>query len=52
LRVVDERASWRVVYRVDDDAIVIAGVFSKKTRTTPRPMLDARRRRLCDYDAL
>ena len=51
LRIVDERATWRIVYRVDDDAIVIAEVFSKKTPATPRFVLDACRRRLRAYDA-
>lgn len=35
LRVVDAGVSWRIVYRTDPDAIVIADVFSKKTRATP-----------------
>ena len=52
LRVVDEGATWRIVYRVDPDAVVVAEVFSKKTRTTPRRMLDTCRRRLRAYDAL
>jgi len=51
LRIVDERATWRIVYRVDDDAIVIAEVFSKKTPATPRFVLDVCRRRLRAYDA-
>ncbi len=51
LRIVDERATWRIVYRVDDDAIVIAEVFSKKTQATPRFVLDACRRRLRAYNA-
>ena len=48
----DEQATWRIVYRVDADAIVIAEVFSKKTRATPRAVLDACRRRLRSYDAI
>jgi phage-related protein len=51
LRIVDERATWRIVYRVDDDAIVIAEVFSKKTQATPRFVLDTCRRRLRAYCA-
>ena len=51
LRIADERATWRIVYRADDDAIVIAAVFSKKTQATPRFVLDACRRRLRAYDA-
>ena len=51
LRVVDERATWRIVYRVDADAIVVE-VFSKKTQATPRSVLDACRHRLRVYDAI
>lgn len=36
LRVKDEKAEWRIVYRVDSDAILIMEIFSKKTRTTPK----------------
>ena len=35
LRVNDEDNTWRVIYRIDSDAIVIAEVFSKKTEQTP-----------------
>src|SRR5687768_6602651 len=31
LRVRDVGHQWRVIYRIDDDAIVIAEVFAKKT---------------------
>jgi phage-related protein len=50
LRVTDERDSWRIIYRVDADAIVIVEVFSKKTSQTPQPILEACRRRLKEYD--
>jgi phage-related protein len=50
LRVVDERVTWRIVYRVDADAIVIVEVFAKKSQATPRSVLDACRRRLRAYD--
>src|SRR3990172_3729356 len=36
LRVKDERAEWRIVYRIDPDAVLVLEVFSKKTRATPR----------------
>lgn len=36
LRVDDAGATWRIVYRIDADAIVIAEVFSKKSRATPQ----------------
>jgi phage-related protein len=50
LRVVDAGMTWRIVYRVDSDAIVIAAVFAKKTSKTPAAVLDACRRRLKEYD--
>lgn len=50
LRVPDEGATWRLLYRTDPDAIVIAAVFSKKTRTTPKTVLDTGRRRFQAYD--
>jgi phage-related protein len=51
LRIVDERVDWRIVYRVDSDAIVIVEVFEKKTRKTPQSVIDVCRRRLVEYDA-
>ena len=36
LRVNGSGGSWRLVYRVDADAIVIAEVFAKKPRKRPR----------------
>ncbi len=50
LRVVDEGVTWRIIYRIDADAIVIAEVFAKKTVQTPAAMLEACRRRLKEYD--
>jgi phage-related protein len=51
LRVNDESATWRLVYRVDPDAIVILEVFSKKTATTPQAVIEAAKSRLKRYDA-
>jgi phage-related protein len=51
LRVRDEDRNWRIVYRIDDDAIVIADVFPKTTRQTPKRVIDACRRRLKKYDS-
>jgi phage-related protein len=50
LRINDERADWRIIYRIDSDAIVIVAVFSKKSRTTPKAVIDACKKRLRDYD--
>lgn len=51
LRIIDEAATWRVIYRIDQDAIVIAEVFAKKTTKTPKSIVDACKKRLKDYDA-
>jgi len=50
LRVRDVGAAWRIMYRIDDDAIVIADVFSKKTTKTPPAVIAACGRRLKEYD--
>jgi phage-related protein len=36
LRVPDEANTWRIVYRIDSSAIVIAEVFAKKTQRRRR----------------
>jgi phage-related protein len=51
LRIVDERVSWRIVYRIDPDAIVIWEVFGKKTNRTPVQMIEVCKRRLKDYES-
>lgn len=49
LRVNDRFTTWRVVYRIDDDAILILDVFEKRTAKTPQSVVDACRRRLSGY---
>ena len=52
LRVRDARHDWRIVCRVDPDAIVILDVFAKTTRRTPDRVIEDCRRRLKIYDGL
>lgn len=52
LRITDEKANWRVIYRIDSDAIVIVDVFQKKTRKTPEPVIAICKRRLREYDGI
>lgn len=52
LRIVDDHATWRVIYRIDQDAVVIVEVFAKKTRTTPGYVIENCRRRLKAYDSV
>jgi phage-related protein len=51
LRLRDGGGIWRLIYRIDADAIVILDVFQKKTPKTPQRVLDACRQRLRDYEA-
>lgn len=51
LRINDAGATWRIVVRLDADAVVIAEVFSKKTQRTPDTVIDTCRRRLREYDS-
>lgn len=50
LRINDEDKTWRVIYRIDDDAIIILEVFAKKTNTTAKKIIDICKERLRGYD--
>jgi len=50
LRITDERTTWRIIHRIDSDAIVILEVFSKKSRITPKAVIDVCKQRLRDYE--
>ncbi len=39
LRIPEEDVTWRIFYRIDEDAIVILGVLKKKTRVTPQTVI-------------
>ncbi len=52
LRINDETQTWRIVYRIDEDAIVIAEVFSKKSNETPPAVIKVCKARLAQYDAI
>jgi len=49
LRINDGDHSWRLVYFVERDAVVILDVFSKKTQTTPQGTIETCRKRLKQY---
>ena len=52
LRIVDVNTTWRIIYRADVDAVLIAEVFAKKTQATPKSVIAVCKRRLREYDAL
>lgn len=50
LRISDASTSWRIVYRLDPDAVAVLAVFEKKTRRTPFHVIHACRLRLQRYE--
>src|SRR5215210_6765886 len=52
LRVDDGDVTWRILYLVASDAIVILEVFEKKTRTTPKHIVAVSQTRLRRYQRL
>ena len=52
LRITDENLIWRIIYRIDPDAIVILDVFEKKTQKTPKSVIDGCKKRIKMYDSM
>jgi phage-related protein len=50
LRITDKDKDWRIIYRIDRSEIVVAEVFRKTTRQTPKYVIDACQQRLDRYD--
>lgn len=50
LRINDRGSAWRIMYAVASDAIVVLDVYQKKTRRTPRGVIDRCRKRLKRYE--
>lgn len=51
LRIVDKRRTWRIVYRIDGDAIILLEIFEKQTNRTPQRIIRVCKQRLVQYDA-
>ena len=49
-RIVDADVTWRVMYRIDEDAVIIVEVFAKKTPSTPLTVIRACKARFKEYD--
>ena len=52
LRINDFNKTWRIVYFIDQDAIVILEVFAKKSQKTPQEVIDRCKKRLARYQQL
>ena len=51
LRVRDADHNWRIMYRIDPDAVLVLEVYAKKTRTIPREVIERCKQRLKHYHA-
>jgi phage-related protein len=51
LRINDENLTWRLIYRIYTDAILILDVFEKKTNKTPKSIIDICKQRINRYEA-
>jgi phage-related protein len=51
LRVRDARHNWRIMYRVDNDAILVLEIYPKKTPRIPDDVIDRCQKRMMRYDA-
>jgi phage-related protein len=49
LRILDAQHSWRIVYHIDSEAIVILEVFEKKTNRIPFGIIEVCKNRLDRY---
>jgi predicted XRE-type DNA-binding protein len=47
--VLDKGCNWRVIYRIESDAIVILDVFPKKSQGTPKTVIEQSKARLAQY---
>ena len=52
LRIQDETKTWRIVYHMDIESIVILEVFSKTTQQTPKLVIDTCKARLRRYQSI
>jgi phage-related protein len=52
LRIRGPDHNWRIVCRIDPDAVVIAEIFTKTTRATPPTVITTCQERLRRYDSL
>ena len=50
LRIPDGNLDWRVIYRIDPDAVLVIEVFGKTTQATPKHVIETCRWRLKRYD--
>ena len=50
LRINDKNMTWRIIYRIFTDAILILEIFEKKTNKTPKSIIDVCKQRIKRYE--
>lgn len=50
LRIADENKIWRIIYRIDYDAIILLEIFAKKTNKLPQKIISNCKTRMKRYD--
>jgi phage-related protein len=50
LRINAQDVTWRIIYRIDPDAVIILTIFPKQTQQTPKTIIAVCQKRLKDYD--
>ncbi len=50
LRINAAPSTWRLIYRIDEDAIIILEVFSKKTQQTSKKVIAVCKKKIKEYD--
>jgi phage-related protein len=51
LRISDGEVTWRIIYRIDPDAVIILEAFKKKTSQTPIGIINTCKERIKLYDS-
>lgn len=49
LRITDENKIWRIIYKIDFDAVIILEVFQKQSNRTPKQVIENCKRRMKLY---
>ena len=49
LRIQDKNVIWRLIYRIEEDCVLILEVFDKKTAKTPKSVIDTCKQRIKAY---
>lgn len=50
LRINDQNLTWRIIYKIHTDMILILEVFEKKTSRTPKSVMDVCKQRIKLYE--